>query len=127
MCSLGFIVRQPYHKAEKPFELWTTNYPDHPRTNCVFETVDSVPFHDARQHRDSIGLSSSGFEFFQDSIDVPEGVEEAEWRPDDELAKICIRHAISLAESKLKPEKIICYDWRVGSSVLQSAPFYLQR
>jgi len=116
--SLIFLKNSPVYAREKLYEIWLPETPSGiPKTNCEFNTHNSVPILDARTRRNDIGLDKSGFTFLEHhSSFLPTSQDLLDGERPKQLSGY-LNETVNFIKSLLNADDVICFDWRVSDAI----------
>ncbi|KAF2807033.1 uncharacterized protein BDZ99DRAFT_479386 [Mytilinidion resinicola] len=114
LAELSFIADDPRYEREKPYDIVYASSSDPLKSNCQFATSSAIRITDCRSKFEEYNLKHHGFAFLLCPSSVSlrsllsEDVDTAK-----EAVQPYLKGTIAIAREELKPERVICFDWRI--------------
>lgn len=118
--ALRYLKEDPIFEKEVPYELFGhPNQPSERITNCHYVLRKGVVVHDVRDSNEAFTLESTGFKYVKHQTKHPLKAEYFEkvgntYKSDD-VVTAYLEESIAVLKEQLGIDKVICFDWRVGS------------
>jgi hypothetical protein len=119
--SLTFLEDLELYREEKPYELWLPQWQELPEnvpsTNCKFIEQSGIPLTNVRSLDCNLGLKDAGFQFLKDAAESDLQSEHIMQGSSPVFEKY-LHHTIKLVQEETGADKVICFDWRVETSLV---------
>jgi len=112
IAELSFIADDARYEQEKPYDIIFADPSEPKKSNCIFQSVDSINIVDCRPHFHDFELRQHGFEFLQSPSKVPIQLLMSPAEDTEELVEQYLSETISLVRDKFKAKLVVCFDWR---------------
>ena len=115
LTTLNFLSALPVYANEQPYELY--GFPETTselQTNCIFDTVENVVVHDARDRMKEFTLDGTGFTWLKHTSQCPLKAEYFETAPaGNDVVTSYLLETMDVVKRYLGANHAVCFDWRV--------------
>ena len=121
--SISFLENLALYNTEKPYEIWMPDIIDgERRSNCVFTTKSDIVVQNLRNCSLDTGLETTGFKFLYKSFKSK--LEAGHIDSASRALEHYLLEVIELVKQDCWATKVLCFDWRVGSTIRRWMPSY---